>query len=319
MSTGFSVSVVIITRNTKELLRDLLRSIGNDEPLLSCLKEVVVVDNGSSDGTVDMVQEEFPSLLLARYEENMGFAVAANEGIRRSSGDFVLFLNSDTLLIKGEINKLLAFMYENKDVGICGPRLVYRDMSIQRSFAPLPSLVLEICPAGLLELIFPRKYPGKGAGLSDPFAVDSLIGAAIVARKDTLARLKGFDERFFFFMEETDLCVRMREKGYRVVFFPGARVIHLQGKTVRKSWVKGRIEYNISLYKFIGKHHRSAYLGVFVVTRLVKAICFLAISSLIPLFLVRHKTRLSYVYYFNLLMWHLRGCPDSGGLRVSGT
>jgi N-acetylglucosaminyl-diphospho-decaprenol L-rhamnosyltransferase len=319
MSTGFSVSIVIITRNTKELLGDLLRSIGEDESLASCLKEIVVVDNGSSDGTVEMVREEFPSLLLVRYDVNRGFAAAANEGIRRSSGDFVLFLNSDTLLIKGEINKLLAFMCENKDVGICGPRLVYQDMGIQRSFASLPSLVLEICPAGLLELIFPRKYPGKGAGLSDPLAVDSLIGAAIVARKDILALLKGFDERFFFFMEETDLCIRMREKGYRVIFFPGTRVMHLQGKTVRKSWVKGRIEYNISLYKFVGKHHKSVYLGVFVIIRFVKAICFLALSSLLPFFLIRRKTRLSYVYYLNLLMWHLRGCPDSRGLRASGT
>ncbi len=316
MSRVLSVSIVIITRDTKELLRDLLRSVEGDKALKPRIRETIVVDNGSSDGTAEMVKGDFPQCLIMEPGKNLGFAAAVNLGWLSSSADVVLFLNSDTRLLEGEIGKLLDYMEAHPGVGICGPRLVYEDMRLQRSFAASPSLLPEVCPAGLLELLFPRKYPGKGTGISHPLEVDSLIGAAIAVRRDLLLLLDGFDERFFFFMEETDLCIRTRRQGYGVIFFPEARVIHLQGKTVRKNWVRGRMEYNISLYKFIRKHHGPFYSGLFRAIRLFKATLFLVVATVIPLLLVGRRIRMSYGYYLNLFRWHLKGCPDSGGLRI---
>ncbi len=316
--TPHAASIVIITKDTKRLLKDLLDSVRHDESLQPCIKEIIVVDNASIDGTGDLVTHKFPEVVYIRNDRNIGFAAAANVGMSRTSAEFILFLNSDTLLIEGEIVKMLGYMEENKDVGICGPQLVYPDMRPQRSFAYTPVLLFEIIPRSFLEFVFQKKYPAKRStlyALHAALEVDSLIGAAIMVRKEVLERLGGFDERFFFFLEETDVCVRARHNGQKVMFFPGTKVIHHQGKTVGKNWVQGRIEYNISLYKFIRKHHAFTYSTLFEAIRLFKSLLFLIIFSIVPIPLVNKRMRRRYIYYFKLLLWHLKECPDNAGLR----
>jgi N-acetylglucosaminyl-diphospho-decaprenol L-rhamnosyltransferase len=326
---GRILSIVIITRDTKDLLGDLLRSVEKDISLKPILREVVVVDNGSSDGTDRMVAEEFPLVVLVRNEENQGFAASANSGSRASTGDFLLFLNSDTLLIEDEILKIIDYMRENEDVGICGPQLVYPDMRLQRSSAGIPGLVSEIIPISLSDSLSSRKCAGRvrKAGEGSPAAeekrggenareVDSLIGAAIMVRREAYEKTGGFDERFFFFLEETDLCMRIRKAGFRLVMLPGAKVIHLQGKTVRRNWVRGRVEYNISMYKFIRKHYPATHYRVFQAVRLTKTIGFLIVLTFLPFLLVGRRARRTYAYYSALVRWHAKGCPDDAGLKA---
>ena len=296
------LSIVIITKDTKELLKNLLVSIHADKFFLAHVLKTIVVDNASTDGTGESIAEEFPSVMYVRNEVNSGFARAVNKGAAIAEGDYVLFLNSDTILIEGEMEKMMAFMDQNENVAICGPQLVYPDMKFQRSYAAAPALV----------------HFGGGAtrnpknDILPGVEVESLIGAAILVRKSDLEALHGFDERFFFFLEETDLCVRARNAGKEVVFFPDTRIIHLQGKTVRKTWIKGRLEYNISLYKFIRKHHGKVYFAVFAAVKFTKALCYIAI---IPLPLFGKRLRIRYAYYLKLVLWHLRGCPENAGLR----
>ena len=333
-----SLSIVIITRNTEDLLRNLLKSIEADNSLQHMLKDVIVIDNCSTDGTSSMVQKEFPKVFLHKNDSNRGFAAAANMGITSSQGKYILFLNSDTLLPEGEVAAMVQFMEENPDAGICGPQLVYEDMKPQRSFAHIPSLLPEVIPRFILELLFPARYSVKSSSdfSADPKShqlrtqnselrtpppvwldVPSLIGAAIIVRKELLNDLDGFDERFFFFLEETDLCIRARERGARVVFLPHSKIVHLQGRTVRKNWVQGRIQYNISLYKFIRKHHTGLYYNIFQGVRFAKSLLVpLVLSAFLPL-LLHKRTRRTYVYYLNLLLWHLRGCPEDAGLLVN--
>jgi hypothetical protein len=147
--------------------------------------------------------------------------------------------------------------------------------------------------------------------------VASVIGAALMARRQLLDRLGGFDERFFFFLEETDLCLRARKTGFRVVFFPGSKLVHFQGKTVAQSWVGGRIEYSISLYKFIRKYHSGSYYGAFVLVRVCKALLFLLPATLLPFVLCSKRIMRKYRYYGQLLLWHLAGCPAGAGLRLN--
>jgi len=310
------LSVVIITRNTKDLVAGLLSSMESDRSLMAAAGEVIVVDNGSTDGTEAMIASRFTRVLYARNDENRGFASAANTGWRRSSGEFVLFLNSDTLLIKGETVKMLDLMRKDPSVGIAAPQLVYPDMRPQRSFAPIPSLALEILPRFALEAVFGGSRT-KGTGLSAPVDVPSVIGAASMVRRQVLDATGGFDERFFFFLEETDLCIRAQKKGFRVVFFPASRLVHLQGKTVSQSWVRGRIEYSISLYRFIGKYHSRLYYAAFVSARICKALVFLLPATVLPFVLYGKSVRRRYRYYVALLLWHLRGCPADAGLRIS--
>jgi len=311
------ISIVIITMNTKELLQALLSSIMHDGLLQPYLKEIIIIDNASTDGTDEMAKSEFSNAAFIRNVENRGFSVSANLGIARSTGEYILFLNSDTLMIEGEMLKMLKFMDEHRDAGICGPQLVYPDMKPQRSFAYRPTLLLEVIPKSILELMFPSRYARRNRAYSAPIEVDSLIGAAIMASRKAIELAGGFDERFFFFLEETDLCLRIRGEGQRIIFFPGARVIHLQGKTVGKSWIEGRIEYNISLHKFIKKHHTSLYYYIFSFIRFLKCFPILIIYSALPFLLITGRARMKYKYYFCLLVWHMRGCPEKGGLRIN--
>jgi len=304
------LSIIIITRNTRELLQSLLHSIKRDVSLTPYIEDIIVIDNASTDGTDIMVKEKFPSVTCVKNTKNRGFAASANMGISYAHGDYVLFLNSDTCLMEGEIVKMLEFMEKHNDVGICGPQLVFPDMSHQRSFAIVPSLYSELIPKTLK--VTTHQSPLTTHGAID---VPSLIGAAILVRRSVLDELNGFDERFFFFLEETDLCVRARSKGHRVVYFPGAQVIHLQGKTVGKDWVKGRIEYNISIHKFIRKHHSLPYYLFFQWVRFIKTVFFLIITTCLPFLFLSKRIRRSYNYYSRLLLWSLSGYPDTSGLR----
>lgn len=301
------LSIVIVTRNTKDLLGDLLVSIDRDSALKEILSEIIIVDNASADGTDFLLKNNFPNAVHVRNEHNTGFSRAVNTGTALATGEYILFLNSDTVVIEGEVNKMVRFLHEHNNAGICGPQLVYPDMKPQRSTAPIPSIYTELVPVFLRKSseIKPRNY----------IKVSSLIGAAIMIRKDILLEVNGFDERFFFFLEETDLCLRLRKKGLEVVFLQGIKIIHHQGKTVRNIWIDGRMEYNISLYKFIKKHHEWAYFITFIMIRFLKAV--LSATILLPvsfgLFGVKNKMR--WKYYMKLVMWHFMGCPDDAGIR----
>ena len=311
------LSIIIVTRNTGELLASLLASIRQDTSLRPFLREIIVVDNASSDGTGQLLNENFPEVLYLKNNENRGFAAAANQGSALATGDILLFLNSDTRLLPGEVEKVLSFMKDDATIGIAGPQLVYEDMRPQRSFANAPSLLLEVMPFVRLAPTVPARDGMKRVTSSSARDVDSVIGAAMFVRAQVMRILEGFDEEFFFFLEETDFCVRAKQSGYRVLFLSFARVIHLQGKTVRRTWVKGRIEYAISLYKFIKKYHSDAYYKTFILVRVMKSLLFLLVATLLPFLLFSESTRRKYSYYGRLLLWHAKGLPDDAGLRSS--
>ena len=311
------LSIIIVTHDTEELLAGLLTSTRQDTSLRPLLREIIVVDNASTDGTGQLVNKSFPEILYLKNAENRGFAAAANQGSALATGDFLLFLNSDTRLLPGEVEKVLSFMKDDATIGIAGPQLVYEDMRLQRSIASVPSLPLEVVPFFVLKLMFPVKYGKVRKDSSASREVESIIGAAMFVRAHVMRSLGGFDERFFFFLEETDFCVRAKQSGYKVFFSPSAKVIHLQGKTVRKTWVKGRIEYAISLYKFIKKHHSAPYYRAFVLVRVMKSLLFLVVATLLPFLLLSESTRRKYDYYSQLILWHAKGLPDDAGLRSS--
>lgn len=299
-----TVSIVIITKDTRELLEGCLRSAGKDPSLKALGIETIIIDNASNDGTDSMVKQEFPDVTYIRNEVNAGFAAAVNRAGHVARGRYILLLNSDTLLIEGEAAKMIGIADSVDNLGVLGPQLVYGDLSAQRSIAPVPQLKGELLPGSQR---VKRNVPS--GGVAD---VESLIGAAILIRKSAFDDVGGFDERFFFFLEETDLCMRLSRAGYRVVFCPGVRVIHLQGKTVRKNWVKGRIEYNISLRKFIRKHHSRLYGRVFDSVKFTKALLLIVLA---PFLLLGERSRLRYLYYCKLVDWYFSGCPDDFGLR----
>ncbi|MFQ5736973.1 MAG: glycosyltransferase family 2 protein [Thermodesulfobacteriota bacterium] len=306
-----AVSFVIVNWNTKALLRNCLESI------LGTVKgvpfEVWVVDNASTDDSVQMVRQRFPRVKLIQNAENLGFARANNIALRRISGDYAVLLNSDTVLKDDAIETLIAYMEEHPETGVCGGALLNEDGSKQNSVANFPTLATELLNKSLLRRLFPKRFPGKESGFTGPVQVESVVGACMAVRKEAMDDTGLMDEDYFFFLEETDWCLKFRKKGWQVVHYPGAEVYHLQGGSARKAPVGARIEYWRSRYKFFRKNRSRPsrmLLRAGLVSKLVLSFVLMALLNLLTIFSVgrlRRKLRV----YAALIGWHLKGCPES--------
>ncbi|MCX7857264.1 MAG: glycosyltransferase family 2 protein [Deltaproteobacteria bacterium] len=318
MSPRSKISALIVTKDGAPLIKRLLNSVIEDTELLNDLSEIVIFDNGSKDNTEEVVKGFDINIKYIRSAENLGFSKAVNLSAASAKGDYFLLLNSDVILPKGEILKLKKIMDENDDVAVCGPALVYPDGSPQRSYSHIPSLLNEIIPRFIYELLFLKRSLQKiNIRFFDHpvYSTSALIGACLLIRKKTFQTLNGFDERFFFFLEETDFCVRVKKNGHLVLYVPAVKVIHDQGVTVRKVWMYGKTEYNISLVKFINKHHRKWYVKCFIFCRFFKTLMIVLSFLLAPFLLFSSKKRISFLFHIRLLMWFLKGLPDDYGLK----
>lgn len=223
------VSIIIVHTFEKRLVRQTLRGIRRAAPKLNY--EIVIVDNNPSAGLYDVLRTQFPRVKYVPMRKNMGFGGGMNEGIRASKGRYVLIFNPDIVVGPGSLEELVAFMDSNQDVGVCGPKLKNPDGSLQHSCFRQPTFMLPLyrrTPVGRLG--FAKKivddYLMIGDDHSDTMNVDALIGAALFTRRSTLEDIGLFDERFFMYYEDSDLCRRFWENGMRVVYHPKAEMVH---------------------------------------------------------------------------------------------
>lgn len=310
------LSIVIVNWNTRDLLRGCLQSVfANVEGLPL---EVFVVDNGSSDGSPDMVKECFPLVRLMENGRNLGFSRANNRALLEAAGEYCVLLNSDTVVLPGSLDAVVACMQGHPDVGIAGVQLLNPDGSRQNSIAAFPSLLTELFNKSLLRRMLPEKYPGKEHRFPGPVDVDSVIGACLFVRRKAMDEVGLMDEEYFFFFEETDWCLRFRKAGWRVIHCPGATVVHLQGKSAGKANVRARIEYYRSRYLFFRKH-LSPVASILLKSGLIaKAVVSLALNFLLSVatILTWKRGRERVCLYWSILRWHARGCPASEGLST---
>ncbi|KPL08192.1 hypothetical protein AMJ86_01665 [bacterium SM23_57] len=256
------VSVVIVNTNTRHLLIPCLKSL-YDTTKQSAL-EVFVVDNNSSDGSVQAVNDEFPQVKLIANDRNRGFTEANNQAIPHCTGRYIYCLNPDTLVLKNAVDILVNFMDKHLDCGAVGSNLLNPDMTLQ------PTCRAFITPGWIiLKHIFPRKLFPKLAGQWFPeFSphdrireVDWIIGASIMVRRETLEQVGLKDESYFIFHEETDWCFQIKKAGWKVYFVPEARIIHYGGQTVSTMWGhKVILEYYKGKHIFLKKNYGSATL-----------------------------------------------------------
>ena len=234
------LSIIIISFNDSDYLNRCLLSIQTHPP--ACSYEVIVIDNGSWGSSVKHVAESFSEVHLFRNDENLGFAAANNQGIRKSTGSTLFFLNSDTKLLPGAFQILLRILEEHPEVGIVGPTELHPSGRAYPSISPLPSLLNIFLTHTNLRHRFYRyrwfhPYRRKWeAALADntPIPVDRVSGATLMVRRRVLDVIGFFDETFFFYMEETDLCKRAHDNGWEIYFVPRARIIHLGGTATKK-------------------------------------------------------------------------------------
>jgi hypothetical protein len=225
------LSVVIVNHNTIALLRDCLGSLRTERESLKL--QVIVVDNGSRDGSPDMVREQFPNVTLIRNEANEGFARPNNQGLKVADGRYFMLLNSDTIVRPDSLRTLVAFMDNHPDVGACGPRLVNPDGTLQRSCRSFPSLWRHFCDMSGLENLL----PGIFGNFETRFAhdrdaeVDQPMGAALLVRSEVVQQVGYLDERFKIYYNEVDWCRRITKAGWKISFVHDAEIIHYGGKT----------------------------------------------------------------------------------------
>ncbi len=221
--------------------------------------ETIVVDNGSTDGSVAMVRQDFPHIHLIANENNRGFPAANNQGIAVATGRYVLLLNPDTEVVGAALPTLVSFADAHPDVGIVGPQLLNPDGTVQSSRRRFPTLWTALFESTWLEPHAPHRLLERYYALDEPDDVaqdvDWVTGAAMLARQEAVDEVGPLDEGFFMYSEELDLCRRMRDAGWGVVYLPTAQIIHHMGKSSEQVVVARHIHFQTSKVRYFRKHH----------------------------------------------------------------
>lgn len=234
--TPLKLSVLVVTYNSVRLIDALLTGLARELHGLDA--EVVLVDNASHDGTADAVAHRHPWVRLVRSTQNLGFAAGNNLAARLARGRVLLLLNPDALPERGCVARGLALMDLHPDVGLAGARLLAEDGATQPSARMFPTLAQEAIVLTGLAARFPRsrlfgRLDRTWADPAQPAPVDWVPGAFALVRHSVFDSLGGFDERFFLYYEEVDLCRRIKAAGYRVQYWPQLRVRHIGGASAR--------------------------------------------------------------------------------------
>lgn len=210
------LSIIIVSYNTADQIGRCLDSIA---AAACCPQEVIVVDNASTDDGAALIGKNHPSVRLVVNANNRGFAAANNQALAVCRGDFILFLNPDTEVQPEALRRMMAYMENNPHIGLAGPKIVNPDGSLQGSIS--------------------YRYPGQKhageelQGLKGDIAC--VLGAAMIARQESIKKVAGFDEAFFLYGEDEDLCLRIRKAGYEIGYIDGAIIVHLGGQSERQS------------------------------------------------------------------------------------
>ena len=258
-------SVLIVSFNSADDLPACLDAVRRATRAASY--EILVVDNASADGTPDLVTRSYPDVRLIRNRQNVGFARAANQGFREAHGRHVLLLNPDAQVLDGAIDRCVAFLDANPDVGVVGARVNNPDGTLQRACRrAVPTPMVSLFRLGGLKRLFPRHPAARAYNVedADPAVttdVDAVSGASLMVRREALEAVGGMDERYFLYAEDIDFCMSVGERGWRVVYYPKAVVTHQKGASSRQARLAANREFHRSMALFHQKHFAAGMPG----------------------------------------------------------
>jgi GT2 family glycosyltransferase len=241
------VSVVVVTYNALPSLERSLESVQDHE--------TIVVDHGSTDGTVDFVRERFPEVRVIE-QENLGFGAGNNTGMRAASGDYFLLLNADAWVLGDAVERLVEFAEANPEAAVVGPKLLNPDGTLQRSVRGYPSTWRIATEYLFLRKLAPRSrlfnaFYGAGFDHESVREAEFLGGACLLVRREAFEQVGGFDEDFFMMSEEVDWCYRFRQAGWKVLFYPGAEVVHVLTSSANPAMFRHLVQGHL---RFLAKH-----------------------------------------------------------------
>lgn len=260
------ISVIIVNYNVKELLEQCIKSIFSASQNLDV--EIIVVDNNSFDGSIPYIKDKFKNedrLKLIESPVNLGFAKANNLGVKESSGEYVLILNPDTILQEDTLEKTLEFYKSQKETGAVSCKLILPngklDLACRRSF-PTPSVAVYRILG--LSKIFPKskifgKYNLTYLDENKTYEVDAIVGAFMLIKRDIYDKVKGFDEDYFMYGEDLDLCFRIRKAGYKIFYYPETSIIHYKGESTKKSSISYVNNFYGAMQVFVSKNLNTSF------------------------------------------------------------
>lgn len=265
---NIDVSICIVTYQARDLLRDCLRSIYGTVDSVSF--EIIVVDNHSEDGTLEMLRSDFPDIRLLVNDHNTGYTKPNNQAIRESNGRYILLINPDTLVEPNTISELANFLDTHPEVGIVGPKVLNRDGTMQKQCRRSEARPWDaFCYFSGLSTIFPhdRRFAGYlMTYLSEDTAheAEAVSGSCMLIRRNVIEQIGGLDENFFAFQEDTDFCRRARLAGWKIFYNPSAQLVHFAGEGgSRVQPFRSIVEWHRSYYLYYRKHFAKDYWFVF--------------------------------------------------------
>ena len=252
------ISIIIVNYNVKDYLANCISSLMSSA--VDADVQIIVIDNDSFDGSVEMLKHEFPQVDIIAHQENVGFGKAVNAGIDRSKGDYILVLNPDTIVQENTLATLLNRMADRRDVGICGPKILNADgtlqLSCKRSF-PTPWVAFPKL-LGLSALFPGSKWAGRyNLTYLDPdeeHSVDAVSGSCMFIRRKVIDEIGLFDERFFMFGEDLDLCFRAMEADWEIKYVPATQIVHYKGESVKVAPFDSIQWFYQAMSLFVDKH-----------------------------------------------------------------
>ena len=231
MGAVTDVSVIVVNWNTCRLLEACLRSVEGTRENLTV--DVIVVDNGSADGSVELVREHFPRVELIANTSNRGFAAGNNQALERARGRYLFLLNSDAEVEAAALRALVSYADEHRQAGVIGPKLLNPDGTLQPSGGHFPTPVATVAELLGLNRLTGRPRYGTQRDYDRPAEVDEVSGAAMLIRPEVIRQIGGLDEQFAWGYEDVDFCLRAKRAGWQVHYVPAARVVHQWGGSQR--------------------------------------------------------------------------------------
>lgn len=300
------LSIIIVGWNTKQLLQECLESIYKNTTSISY--EIIVVDNASSDGSVEMVRNIFKNVILIENKDNLGFAKANNIAFPFAVGRYVLLLNTDTLVLPNALDLAVDFLNENEDVGGLTPKIFNSDGTVQHpGYIKEPSLGTEIFDAFNVEKLLGIKRPDIRAAEESIFEVAHACGCSLFIKKEVLDNIGYLDDRMIFSFEDVDICMRIRRSGWRILYFPASHIIHFGGASRSKHNNRAVNAMLQSKYVFYNKYHGQVYVLAITLCILLSTLIKLLINTALLIQFSKKKERLtSLKVYWSILLWHLQ-------------
>lgn len=309
-----SLSIIIVNWNGGSLILDCLNSIYKNKPQIPF--EIIVVDNNSSDMSNKIIKKNFPQVKLSQQTANVGFGKGNNIGVKQAKGENILFLNPDTKVDASTLDFLVHYLQKNPDVGILGCKVLYPNGLLQRSaYKNFPGLINHILEYNYLlrGLLLSRKpsfdrmtFPEKD--FDKTLDAKHLMGSCLLVRKNEFKKIKGFDEKFFLYREETDLCLRYLKNGFKIRYIPNVTIRHHMGGTSGNVYTPASNYYMESTYRFFLKHRGRLYIILAWLLAVLSLLMNLVLLLLLKIFFINRFNRYNGSLWIEInnqmLKWH---------------